>query len=89
MPKKLLIKSLNKNYSVNFISNFKLNLIKSDFENNYYLIDDKIYNLNKSFFTKSQFKNKIITIKSNENSKSIDKVINYGKKLIKLKINKN
>ena len=61
MPKKLLIKSLNKNYSVNFISNFKLNLTKSDFENNYYLVEiDEVNNVQESLDDPNS-KNKIIS----------------------------
>ena len=44
------VKSSLGDYSVIFIKDFKQNIIKENTDKQYYIIDRKIYELNKNFF---------------------------------------
>jgi 3-dehydroquinate synthase len=83
------VKSSLRDYSVIFIEDFKQNIIREKSDKQYFIIDRKIYNLNKNFFDKNKIKQKSIIIKADENAKSFENFAKYANTLIKLKIDKN
>ena len=87
MSSNLIVKSLHSKYEVKFIDSFKKEIIKNNKENNFYIIDLKIYKLNEIFFKNKISKNKTLLIKSNESSKLFSKMDFFAKKLVGLKIN--
>ena len=89
MYKKISVKSSRGNYSVEFIDNFKTNILKNFNSNQIFIIDQKIYNIEKKFFDKKKIKNKSVIIKANEISKSFKKFDKYANLLIDLQIDKN
>ena len=83
------VKSSLGDYSVIFIKDFKQNIIKENTDKHFYIIDRKIYELNKNFFDKRKIKQKSIIIKTNEDAKSFENFVKYANALIKLRIDKS
>jgi len=81
----MIIKSSIKDYKLSFVQNFDKSLYKAYNDGDFFIVDEKVFNLYKDKINSNKWKKNVILIKASENQKSflelapvIDKLINNG-----------
>lgn len=82
------IKSHFKTYSVDFVDDLSMVLKESDYENTYFVIDEKVYNLYKKDFEKIPLE-KLYLVEAIESNKTIDTALAICEKMTKLPSKRN